>query len=52
MILLNYLTDEELHSYGSTYRNSEYGMWVSSKKAKLIKDNWDNEEWWEDYSNE
>jgi hypothetical protein len=42
------LTDEELHSYGSHTGNSEYGMWVSSKKAKLIKDNWDNEEWWAD----
>ena len=45
------LTDEELHSYGSHTGDSEYGMWVSSKKAELIKDNWDNEEWWEDYSN-
>ena len=26
-------------------------MWVSLKKVELIKDNWDNEEWWEDYSN-
>jgi hypothetical protein len=42
------LTDEELHSYGSNAGTSEYGMWVSSKKAKLIKDNWENEEWWAD----
>ena len=46
------LTDEELHSYSSHTGNSEYGMWVSSKKAELIKDNWDNEEWWEDNHND
>ena len=46
------LTDEELHSYSSHTGNSEYGMWVSSKKEKLIKDNWDNEEWWEDNHND
>ena len=39
------LTDEELHSYGSHTGDSEYGMWISSKKAELIKNNWDNEEW-------
>ena len=42
------LTDKELHRYGSDAGSSVYGMWVSSKKAKLIKDNWENEEWWAD----
>ena len=42
------LTDKELHRIGSYAGTSEYRMWVSSKKAKLIKDNWENEEWWAD----
>ena len=49
---IEFLTDEELHRYSSECGSNENLMWVSSKKVKLIEDNWDNEEWWEDYSND
>ena len=49
---IEFLTDKELHNYSSHSGDSEYGMWVSSKKAKLIKDKWEDEQWWEDNHND
>ena len=52
MDYIEFLTDKELHNYSSHFGDSVYGMWVSSKKAKLIKDKWEDEQWWEDNHND